>query len=135
MEDDRPAVAQRREEASRAGPTTDASATAPAHWEGLEETAEFKQLVAARWRFVLPATVFFLVYYFLLPLLNGLAPHLMRTNVIGAVNLAYLFALSQFFVAWILAWLYIRRANTVFDRLAEAVRRRASRGREGGAAA
>jgi uncharacterized membrane protein (DUF485 family) len=99
------------------------------YWEGLEHTDEFRQLVAARLRFVLPATLFFLAYYFLLPLLNGLAPDFMRTDVIGHVNIAYLFALSQFFVAWLLAWLYIRRANGLFDRLAAAVRERASRGR------
>ena len=100
-----------------------------AYWEGLEHTEEFRQLVAARMRFVLPATAFFLVYYFLLPLLNGLAPNLMRTDVIGHVNVAYLFALSQFIVAWLLAAFYIRRANSVFDRLAAAVRDRATRGR------
>jgi uncharacterized membrane protein (DUF485 family) len=100
-----------------------------AYWEGLEHTDEFRRLVAARMRFVLPATAFFLVYYFLLPLLNGLAPGFMRTDVIGHVNIAYLFALSQFFVAWLLAWFYIRRANSLFDRLAAAVRDRAARGR------
>lgn len=94
-------------------------------WAGLEETREFKDLVRARWRFVIPATVFFLVYYFLLPLLNGLATGFMRTNVIGDVNVAYLFALSQFFMAWILAWIYVRRAGRVFDPLAERVRERA----------
>lgn len=99
-----------------------------AYWEGLEQTQEFRQLVAARARFVLPATVFFLVYYFLLPVLNGLAPGLMRTDVIGHINIAYLFALSQFIVAWVLAWFYIRRANSLFDRLAAAVRERAARG-------
>lgn len=102
-----------------------------AYWEGLERTDEFRQLVSARMRFVLPATAFFLVYYFLLPLLNGLAPSFMRTDVVGHINIAYLFALSQFFVAWLLAWFYIRRANGVFDRLAAAVRERASRGRRG----
>jgi len=100
-----------------------------AYWEGLEHTDEFRQLVAARMRFVLPATVFFLVYYFLLPLLNGLAPEFMRTDVAGHVNIAYLFALSQFFVAWVLAWFYIRRANSLYDRLAATVRDRAARGR------
>ena len=94
-------------------------------WAGLEETTEFKDLVRARWRFVLPATVFFLVYYFMLPLLNGLATGFMRTNVVGDVNVAYLFALSQFFMAWILAWIYVRRAARVFDPLAERVRARA----------
>src|SRR5205814_10466467 len=100
-----------------------------AYWEGLERTDEFRQLITARIRFVLPATAFFLVYYFLLPLANGLAPGFMRTDVIGHVNIAYLFALSQFVVAWLLAWFYIRRANSLFDPLAAKVRERAARGR------
>ena len=98
------------------------------HWEGLEETPEFKELVRARWRFVAPATVFFLAYYFALPLSNGLFPNVMRTEIIGHINLAYFFALSQFIVAWVLAYFYIRQATRVFDPLAEKVRRRAGQG-------
>lgn len=112
-----------------AAPSPGASTGAEVHWEGLEETDEFRQLVQARWRFVGPATVFFLVYYFALPLSNGLFPSVMRTEVIGHINLAYLFALSQFVMAWLLAYFYIRRAGRVFDPLAEKVRQRASRGR------
>jgi uncharacterized membrane protein (DUF485 family) len=41
----------------------------------------------------------------------------MSTKIFG-VNFAYLFALSQFFVAWLIAALYVRAANT-FDRLAK----------------
>jgi uncharacterized membrane protein (DUF485 family) len=93
-------------------------------WTEIEESTEFRERISARRRFVVPATIFFLAYYFLLPIGNGLAPGFMRTNVIGNVNIAYLFALSQFFVAWLLAYLYIRRANTVFDTMAEAVRRK-----------
>ncbi len=40
----------------------------------------------------------------------------MSTRVIGVVNLAYLFALSQFFVAWIIAALYVKAADD-FDHL------------------
>jgi uncharacterized membrane protein (DUF485 family) len=98
------------------------------HWEGLEQTPEFRELVRRRFRFVLPATIFFLVYYFLLPLGNGLAPGLMKTRVFGEVNIAYLFALSEFVMAWVLAYLYIRKANTVFDSLAAKVRARAGKG-------
>jgi uncharacterized membrane protein (DUF485 family) len=56
------------------------------------------------------------VYYFALPILVGYAPQFMSTRVIGVVNLAYLFALSQFFVAWIIAGLYVKAASD-FDRL------------------
>jgi uncharacterized membrane protein (DUF485 family) len=100
-----------------------------AHWEGLEETDEFKQLVRARWRFVFPATVFFLAYYFALPLSNGLFPNVMRTEIIGHINLAYIFALSEFVMAWVLAYFYIRQATRVFDPLAEKVRQRAGKGK------
>ena len=99
------------------------------HWEGLEQTDEFRELVRRRFRFVLPATIFFLVYYFLLPLGNGLAPGFMKTKVVGEVNIAYLFALSEFVMAWVLAWLYIRKANGVFDALAAKVRARAAGGK------
>lgn len=98
------------------------------HWEGLEQTEEFRELVRRRFRFVLPATIFFLAYYFLLPLGNGLAPDLMKTRVVGQVNIAYLFALSEFVMAWVLAALYIRKANGLFDSLAAKVRARAGKG-------
>jgi len=70
------------------------SAAEAAHWEGLEETAEFKQLVEGALAFRSPATIFFLAYYFALPLSNGLFPNVMRTEIVGHINLAYLFALS-----------------------------------------
>lgn len=68
--------------------------------------------MATKRDFVVPAFVFFIVYYFLLPILVGYAPKFMETKVIGVVNLAYLFALSQFFMAWTIAWLFWRRFNT-----------------------
>jgi len=64
--------------------------------------------------------VFFVVYYFALPVLVGYAPELMTKRVLGPVNLAYLFALSQFFMAWVVAALYVRAAKT-FDRMASDV--------------
>ena len=89
----------------------------PAVWDRIAESDDFKDLMAAKARFIVPATVFFVAYYFALPVLVGYAPQLMRKQVFGVVNLAYLFALSQFFVAWLLAWLYMRAADR-FDRAA-----------------
>lgn len=87
-------------------------------WDRIAETREFKDLMATKKVFIVPAFVFFLVYYFLLPVLVGYAPQFMATKVIGEVNLAYLFALSQFFMAWIIAWLYVKAAGD-FDKLAK----------------
>jgi uncharacterized membrane protein (DUF485 family) len=89
-------------------------------WQRLAATAEFKSLLKAKARFVVPATIFFIVYYFSLPLLVGYAPQLMARKVLGVVNVAYLFALSQFLMAWLVAWAYVRAAAR-FDRMARDV--------------
>jgi len=89
-------------------------------WDRIAHTDAFKDLMAAKARFVVPATLFFMVYYFALPVLVGYAPDLMKREVIGPLNIAYLFALSQFFMAWIIAALYVRAASR-FDRMAKAI--------------
>jgi uncharacterized membrane protein (DUF485 family) len=80
-------------------------------WDRVAANSEFKDLMAAKAKFIVPATLFFIVYYFLLPVLVGYAPEFMSTPVLGPVNIAYLFALSQFFMAWTVAWLYMRAAD------------------------
>ncbi|MBS1810188.1 MAG: DUF485 domain-containing protein [Acidobacteria bacterium] len=92
----------------------------PQDWEDIAATEEFKTLVATKRKFILPAVIFFIVYYFALPVLVGYAPKLMETKVFGVVNLAYLFALSQFFMAWILAAIYVKKAGS-FDALAQKI--------------
>ena len=87
-------------------------------WDKIAESQAFKDLMATKRTFIVPAFIFFVVYYFALPVLVGYAPQFMSTKVIGEVNLAYLFALSQFFVAWIIAGLYVKAANN-FDRLSK----------------
>jgi uncharacterized membrane protein (DUF485 family) len=86
-------------------------------WDKIAESQDFKDLMATKKTFIVPAFVFFVIYYFALPVLVGYAPGFMSTKV-GWVNLAYLFALSQFFVAWIIAGLYVKAANG-FDRLSK----------------
>ena len=82
-----------------------------ADWDRVASCEDFRALIAAKRAFVVPATLFFVAYYFALPLLVGYAPGLMKIEVVGAVNLAYLFALSQFVMAWGLAAWYLRAAG------------------------
>ena len=90
------------------------------NWEHVAAGERFKALVKAKLRFIVPATVFLVVYYFALPILVGYAPGLMNRKVIGSVNVAYLYALSQFFMAWVIALLYVRAASK-HDRMAREV--------------
>ena len=92
----------------------------PADWERVAAMDEFKRLIAAKRKFIAPAVIFFIVYYFALPVLVGYAPGLMSRRVFGVINLAYLFALSQFFMAWIIAALYVRAAGR-FDEMARKI--------------
>ncbi len=92
--------------------------TSPApDWDKLEAKPEFRALLARKARFITAATVFFVVYYFALLVLVGWLPDLMKREILGRVNLAYLFALSQFFMAWGIAWMYTRKA-AAWDRAA-----------------
>jgi len=71
---------------------------------------EFTVLIRKKAALIVPATLFFILYYFALPVGAGWFPELMQKEVWGKVNVAYLFALSQFFMTWGLAFLYIRAA-------------------------
>lgn len=79
-------------------------------WNHVANMDEFKLLLLAKKEFIIPATIFFVVYYFLLPISVGYFPAFMDRRV-GPVNIAYLFALSQFFVAWAIAFLYVKAAR------------------------
>jgi uncharacterized membrane protein (DUF485 family) len=94
--------------------------TEPSRWARIAKDPAFATLLRKKRRFIVPATVFFVVYYFALPILVGYAPALMSTKVFGVVNVAYLFALSQFFMAWTVAALYVRAAGR-FDQMAKKV--------------
>jgi uncharacterized membrane protein (DUF485 family) len=87
-------------------------------WDRVAASQSFKDLISTKKAFIIPAFLFFVVYYFLLPILVGYAPQFMSTKVWGNVNLAYLFALSQFFMAWIVAGLYVK-ASANFDRISK----------------
>lgn len=73
---------------------------------------DFHALVRRKAALIVPATLFFILYYFALPVAAGWFPELMQKEVWGRVNVAYLFALSQFFMTWGLAFVYVRAATT-----------------------
>ena len=79
----------------------------PEEWDRIAASRQFQDLLAVKRLFIVPALVFFLLYYFLLPILVGYAPKLMGTRVFSTVTVGYLFALSQFLVGWLIAGLYM----------------------------
>lgn len=101
-------------------PSSSNGGTSHVNWEAIEARPAFRSLLSRKAKFIVTATIFFLIYYLALPVLVGYCPDLMKKQVIGKVNLAYLFALSQFFMAWIIAFIYVRVASK-WDKEAAAV--------------
>lgn len=91
--------------------TSSAGKSEKSQWDRVAEMDDFRQLLKTKVAFVVPATIFFIAYYFALPVLVGYYPAFMSRKVWGPVNIAYLFALSQFFMAWIICYLYVRVAR------------------------
>ena len=92
-------------------------------WEAVERSPEFRELVKRKKGFVLPATIFFLLWYFGFIILAGYAPDFMGGEFLtDGLTVGYVLALSQFVMTWVLGWLYLRRSDKIFDPLSERAR-------------
>jgi uncharacterized membrane protein (DUF485 family) len=100
---------------------TEKTTTKP-DWDALAQRPLFYELLKSKTRFLVPSVIFFLVYYFSLLILNGYFPELMKKPILGKVNGAYLFALSQFFMSWILAFIYVKVAKHWDERAAQVIK-------------
>ena len=90
--------------------------------EAVAKDPEMVELEHRHTRFVWPTTIFFLIYYMSLNVLAGTSPDLMGTKLFGQFTFGYLFALSQFVMAFVVAWVYSRWAATRIDPLATDLR-------------
>ena len=99
--------------------STDKAVTAT---EVVGKDPEMVELERRHRRFVWPATAFFLIYYMSLNVLAGTSPDLMGTKLFGEFTFGYLFALSQFLMAFVVAWVYSRWAARRIDPLAADLR-------------
>jgi uncharacterized membrane protein (DUF485 family) len=88
-------------------------------WEAIERSPEFQELVRRRKAFVLPATIFFLAWYMGFILLTAYAESFMAERVYEGLTVGYCLALTQFVMVVALGLMYLRRAEKVFDPLAE----------------
>jgi uncharacterized membrane protein (DUF485 family) len=97
-----------------------------AEWVRIERTSAFKELTRKRKAFIVPATIFFLVFYFGLPVLAGFTT-VLDGYAIGSITWAYVYAFAQFAMTWILMHLYVSQANR-WDDLVDRARQEATEG-------
>jgi uncharacterized membrane protein (DUF485 family) len=105
-----------------APPGAPPSGTPEDAYAAIHASAEFAELRRRFRRFVFPATVGFLAWYFAYVLLASFAHDLMAQPVVGNINVALVLGLAQFVTTFLLAWWYATKAERDFDPLADRLR-------------
>ena len=96
------------------------------NWSAIEADPRFQELHAKKSFFLWGLMAFSVVYYFALPLGAAYLTDVFKIKVWGPINVGILFALSEFIVAWGIAFIYSRRAAQ-FDAMAEEINRDAAK--------
>lgn len=110
---------------STADDVKNGSRTDPDLWARTAEQPRYAQLKSRYKRFVLPAVIVTLAWYFTYVLLGTYAREFMSTPVFGSINVALLLGLSQLALSFVFAGLYIRFANRQLDPLSDELRAQA----------
>jgi len=97
-------------------PPKQSAPPATTDWSRIAASEKFRDLLALKKTFIIPAFIFFLFFYMGLYVLVGYAPRSAATRALGTVNVAYLYALGQFIFGWLIAALYLL-ASGRFDAL------------------
>ncbi|WP_413377602.1 DUF485 domain-containing protein [Alkalihalobacillus sp. 1P02AB] len=89
------------------------------NYQKMAKSTEFKGLIKAKKRFLIPTVLFFLVFYFTLPILTSFTT-VLESPAIGAITWTWVYAFAQFIMTWVLCMLYVRKA-TKYDETAEEI--------------
>jgi uncharacterized membrane protein (DUF485 family) len=91
------------------------------NWSKIDSDPRFQALHRRKTRFLWGLMIFSVVYYFMLPIGAAYFQELFKVKIWGPMNVGLLFALSEFVVAWTIAAVYARRANRMFDAMAQEI--------------
>jgi len=90
----------------------------------IQNSVEFDELRRTLRRFVIPTTIFFLLWYASYVLLGAFAHEFMAIKLWGNINVGLLVGLGQFLTTFVITGLYVRFANRELDPRADAIRSR-----------
>jgi len=91
------------------------------NWAAINADPRFQALHSKKTNFLWGLMIFSVIFYFLLPIGAAYWSEIFKIKVWGVVNVGILFALSEFVVAWVIAFVYSRRANALFDAMAQEI--------------
>ncbi|MFG3056084.1 DUF485 domain-containing protein [Kitasatospora sp. NPDC048239] len=87
-------------------------------YRSVQGSEAFQEIRRGYRSFVFPVSGAFLGWYLMYVAAQACAPGLMRSQIAGPVNVAWLLGLLQFASTFLLTWLYARNARTKRDRAA-----------------
>jgi uncharacterized membrane protein (DUF485 family) len=87
-------------------------------WEAITKDPRFQRLHRRKMLFLWGLMAISVLYYFALPIGAAYFQDLFKIRIWGVINIGLMFALSQFVLAWVVAFVYSRRAGREFDQLA-----------------
>lgn len=93
---------------------------AKADYQEVAQSPKFKLLMARKKRFIAPMTVFFLIFYFLLPILTSYSK-ILNHSAVGPISWAWVFAFAQFIMTWALCIVYSKK-SAKFDQMVEEIK-------------
>jgi uncharacterized membrane protein (DUF485 family) len=88
-------------------------------WATIERSEEFQELVHERRRFLVPATIVFLVGAIGYLLLAAFVPGVMGWQLTDGLPFAWIAAVCMVLLTWVLTFAYLRKADRDFEPLEE----------------
>lgn len=79
-------------------------------FEELVQSMEFKGLLKQKKVFIIPTTIFFLIFYFTMPLLAAYTK-VLHTEIIGPITGAWIYAGLQFLLVWTCGFIYVKKSE------------------------
>ncbi|OCA83070.1 hypothetical protein A8F94_18200 [Bacillus sp. FJAT-27225] len=96
------------------------SKSASPDYTAIVQSRAFKQLLQEKRKFLLPSCLFFMAFYFTLPILTAYST-VLNNPAFGPVSWAWVFAFAQFIMTWALCSIYTRKASK-FDALVKEIK-------------
>lgn len=92
----------------------------PLTYSDIARSELFRKLMDKKKRFIIPMTLFFLAFYFTLPVLTSFS-NVLNAPAVGSITWAWVFAFAQFIMTWVLCSLYSKQSVT-FDAICEEIK-------------
>lgn len=91
-------------------------------YEKIIQTDEFKSLVKRKKKFSTPYIIFFMVVFFMLPILTSYTS-ILETRAIGWMTWTWVYSFAIFIMVWVLTSIYMNKAKQFDENVEEIIKK------------